>query len=43
MGPLSRGVTGESITKDEELMLFETEHDIKMLLEQLEQKDESKT
>ena len=41
MSPLSRGITGESQDKDGEVMLFETEHDIKILLEQLGQKDES--
>jgi len=41
MSPLSRGITGESLDKDGEVMLFETEHDIKILLEQLGQKDES--
>jgi hypothetical protein len=41
MSPLSRGITGESQDKDGEVMLFETEHDIKVLLEQLGKKDES--
>jgi len=38
---LSRGITGESMMNEGEAMLFRTEHDIKMLLEQLEQKNES--
>ncbi len=41
MSPLSRGITGESMMNEGEAMLFRTEHDIKMLLEQLEQKNES--
>ena len=40
LSPLSRGITGESKDKKSERLLFETEHDIKILLEQLEQKNE---
>jgi len=41
MGPLSRGIVGESKEPEGEAMLFETERDIKILLEQLGRKDES--
>jgi hypothetical protein len=42
MGPLSRGIVGESHNHEEE-MLFETQREIKKLIEQLESKDENKT
>ncbi len=40
MAPLSRGTVGESKQSEEEL-IFETQHDIKRLIKQLENKDES--
>ena len=41
MGPLSRGIVGENQRVDEaEALLFETQYDIKRLIEQLESKDE---
>lgn len=42
MSPLSRGVVGEA-KQIEESNLFETQHDIKKLIEQLEGKDEGQT
>ena len=42
MGPLSRGVVGESRNHEEE-MLFETQSEIRKLIEQLESKDENET
>jgi len=42
MGPLSRGIVGESIDKEENI-LFETQYEIKKLIKQLEIKDENKT
>ena len=39
MGPLSRGVVGES-QQEEEKLIFETQFDIKQLIKQLEDKDE---
>ena len=41
MKPLSHGVVGESLNK-EETLLQQTQHDIKVLIEQLENKDEIK-
>ena len=40
LGPLSRGVVGESTDNDGEELIFETQHDIKQLIQQLENKDE---
>ena len=42
MSPLSNGVVGENLNKEEDLV-HQTQHDIKMLIEQLENKNESKT
>jgi hypothetical protein len=42
MKPLSRGITGESQTQDE-VLLFEAQAEIKKLISQLEEKDETKT
>ncbi len=42
MGPLSRGVVGESIDRDEETIL-ETQVEIRKLISQLESKDENET
>ena len=39
MGPLANGVVGENMNKDEAL-LFETQYEIKKLIEQLESRDE---
>ncbi len=42
MGPLSRGVVGEDFDKEEEIIM-EAQFDVKRLISQLEEKDESKT
>ena len=42
MGPLSRGIVGESVDR-EEALLDETSQDIKMLITQLEERHEKKT
>jgi hypothetical protein len=42
LGPLSRGVVGEDVDRDEKL-LFDTQVEIKKLIEQLEQKHEKET
>jgi hypothetical protein len=42
MKPLANGAVGESLNK-EETLLQQTQHDIKVLIEQLENKDETKT
>ena len=42
MKPLANGVVGENM-KQHERVIFQTENDIKRLIEQLEQKNESKT
>jgi len=42
MGPLSRGVVGEALDKEEQL-LHETQHEVKQLIEQLERKNEKET
>ena len=41
MRPLANGVVGEGFKKDEN-KIFQIEHDIKRLIEQLETKDENK-
>ena len=41
MRPLANGVVGESFEQDEN-KIFQIEHDIKRLIEQLETKDENK-
>tara|TARA_R100001460_G_scaffold86873_2_gene128325 strand:+ start:2969 stop:4876 length:1908 start_codon:yes stop_codon:yes gene_type:complete len=40
MGPLSRGIVGESPTKDDEEIISEAQIEIKKLIKQLEEKDE---
>ena len=40
MGPLSRGVVGEEIDKDEKIII-EAQNHVKKLINQLEQKDEN--
>tara|TARA_Y100000592_G_scaffold90183_1_gene148462 strand:- start:3133 stop:5019 length:1887 start_codon:yes stop_codon:yes gene_type:complete len=42
MGPLSRGIVGESLDNEEKI-LNETKHQVKKLIEQLEQKNEKET
>ena len=42
MAPLSRGTVGENKEAEEEL-IFKTQYDIKRLIEQLENKNESQT
>jgi hypothetical protein len=42
LGPLSRGVVGEGIDR-EEALLDETSRDIKMLITQLEERHEKQT
>ena len=42
LGPLSRGVVGESLNNEEQL-LKDSQHQVKKLIEQLEQKNEEKT
>ena len=42
MGPLSRGIVGEALDKEEKL-LHETQHEVKQLIEQLERKNEKET
>jgi hypothetical protein len=42
MSPLSRGVVGETLDKEEHL-LYETQNEVKKLIEQLEKKNEKET
>jgi hypothetical protein len=42
LGPLSRGVVGEAVDKEEQL-LYKTQNEVKKLIEQLEQKNEKET
>jgi hypothetical protein len=42
LGPLSRGTVGEAVDKEESL-IFETQYEIKRLIEQLEQKKDHET
>ena len=44
MGPLARGVVGESVdSSPEEDFIFETQAEVKRLIKQLEEKDEKET
>ena len=42
MSPLSRGIVGEGLDKEERL-LYDTQNEVKRLIEQLEQKNEKET
>jgi len=42
LGPLSRGVVGEAVDKEEQL-LYKTQNEVKKLIEQLERKNEKET